>query len=68
MQVQEMCMGFSSILEEVVRIISEEVPQSKICVKKPCAVHTCASFVIDLTKVKLKDLAADDNGVWTTSV
>lgn len=54
-------------VEEVLRIISEEVPQSKICVKKPSAVRTNASFVIDLTKVKFKDLAADDNGVWTTS-
>jgi hypothetical protein len=31
--------------------------------KKPCGVQTFSSFVVDL----LKDLAADDNGVWTTS-
>ncbi len=35
--------------------------QAKLCVKKPFAIRTFASFVIDL---KLRDLAADDNGVW----
>ena len=54
-------------VEEVFRIISGAVPQSKLCIKKPSAVRTFSSFVIDLTKVRLKDLSADDNGVWITS-
>lgn len=52
-------------VEDVLRIISGVIPQSKVCIKKPIAVRTCSSFIIDLTKVKFKDLAADDNGVCT---
>lgn len=40
---------------------------SKVCVKKPCAVQTFSSFIVDLNQVNLKDLAADDNGVWITA-
>ncbi len=54
-------------VEELLRIISGQVSPSKLCVKKPCAVRTFASFVIDLEKVKLRDLAADDTGVWVTA-
>ncbi len=40
----------------------------KVCTQKPTGVQTFASFIIDLTRVNLKDLAADDNGVWVTSM
>ena len=57
--------GYS--VHEVLRIITEDVPKHKMCTEKPCGVRACASFVIDLSRVNLKDLAADDNGVWVTS-
>jgi hypothetical protein len=37
-------------VHELLEIISEDVPASKICVKKPCGVQTFSSFVVDLNK------------------
>ena len=44
-----------------------ETPSSGLCTRKPCGVQTCASFVVDLDRVPLRDLHADDNGSWATS-
>ena len=49
---------------ELFKLISEYVNLSKICVQKPSAVRTFASFLVDL---KLKNLAADDNVIFTPS-
>ena len=54
-------------VNEILKIITEKIPESKICTRKPCGVRSFASFVVDLNCVDLKDLAADDNGVWVTS-
>ncbi len=47
--------------------IVESAPPEKIATEKPCGVCTFTSFVIDLNSVGVKDLPADDNGVWVTS-
>ena len=52
---------------ELASIVCEDVPEQKICTQKPTGVRTYASFVVDLKCINLKDLAADDNGVWVTS-
>ena len=49
---------------ELFKWSSEYVQLSKICVQKPSAVRTFASFLVDL---KLKYLAADDNVIFTLS-
>ena len=51
---------------DVLRIIQEDVPRRNLCTQKPCGVRSIASFVVDLESVDLKDLSADDNGVWVT--
>ena len=43
------------------------VPDAKLCTKKPTGVRVSASFIVDLNSVQLRDVAADDNGVWITS-
>ena len=55
-------------LHELVSMVYEEDPKLKVCTQKPTGVQTFASFIIDLKCVNLKDLAADDNGVWVTSM
>ena len=42
--------------------------KKQICTKKPVGVRSFASYVIDLTKVHLPDLTADDNGIWRVSM
>ena len=53
---------------ELVSMVYDEDPKLKLCMRKPTDVQTFASFIIDLRSVNLKDLAADDNGVWVTSM
>ena len=53
---------------ELISMVYEEDPKLKVCTQKPTGVQTFASFIIDLKCVNLKDLAADDNGVWVTSM
>lgn len=57
--------GYSVV--ELLNMLMQETPPSKLCTKKPCGVRAFASFVVDLKCVELKDLGADDNGVWVTS-
>ena len=52
---------------ELVSMVYEEDPNLKVCTQKPTGVQTFASFIVDFKCVNLKDLAADDNGVWITS-
>ena len=54
-------------VRELVSLVYKEDPELKVCTQKPTGVQTFASFIIDLKCVNLKDLAADDNGVWVTS-
>ena len=53
---------------ELINMIYNDDPQLKLCKEKPVGVRTFASFIVDLKCVNLKDLAADDNGVWVTSM
>ena len=43
------------------------VADHKLCSNGPTGVRTFASFVIDISKVQLKDIGADDNGTRSTS-
>ena len=52
---------------DLISMVCEDVPGMKVCTQKPTGVRTFTSFVVDLKRVNLKDLAADDNGVWVTS-
>jgi hypothetical protein len=42
------------------------VSKEKICTEKKTGIRTNASFVIDTSYVCFKDIAADDNGTWST--
>ena len=57
--------GYSAT--DILTTILSETPAPQVCTKKPFAVRTFASFVVDLHHVHLRDLHADDNGSWTTS-
>ena len=52
---------------ELISMVYEKVPELKVCTQKPTGVQSFASFIVDLKCVNLKDLAADDSGVWVTS-
>ena len=52
-------------LELVSMILKED---QKLCTLKPTGVRTFASFIVDLKCISLKDLAADNNGVWVTLI
>ncbi|KAK3701457.1 hypothetical protein QZH41_004064 [Actinostola sp. cb2023] len=45
-------------------IVDEEPLQARVCRKKPCGVRENGTFLVDLKRVKLADLGADDNGAW----
>ena len=49
-------------------MVYDEDPKLKLCTQKPTGVQMFPLFVIDLKCVNLKDLAADDNSVWVTSM
>ena len=57
--------GYNAL--KILQIILEETPSSSLCTMKPCGVRTFASFIVDLDRVPLRDLHADDNGAWATS-
>ena len=59
------CSGYTVL--ELVSMVYEKVPELKVCTQKPTGAQSFASFIVDLKCVNLKDLAADDNGVWVTS-
>ena len=50
---------------EILKILLGETRLSKLCITKLCSVGICASFVVDLVHVSLRDIHADDNGSWT---
>ena len=52
---------------EILQITLGETPSSSLCTMKPCGVRTFASFIVDLDRVPLWNLHADDNGAWATS-
>ena len=61
------CSGRSYRAVEILDMLICGVPDAKLCTKKPTGVRVPASFIVDLNSVQLKDVAADDNGVWITS-
>ena len=52
---------------EIVELCVGGVEDKYICKTKPISVRFNAVFVIDLHRVDMKSLYADDNGVWKTS-
>ena len=42
--------------------------QCKVCTDEPVGVRSFASYKVDLSKVSLSDLTADDNGIWKVSI
>lgn len=50
--------------KEIYSIILEGPSQERICSKRPVRVQHNATFVIDLELVNIRDLTADDNGVY----
>ena len=50
--------------KEIYSIILEGPSHERICSKRPVRVQHNATFVIDLELVNLRDLTADDNGVY----
>lgn len=52
-------------LKEILDIcVGQKVPQNKICSRVPSMVDQSAVFVVDLSAVNYKDLAADDCGIY----
>ena len=43
------------------------VPDNMLSTRKPTSVRVPVSFIIDLNCIQLRDVAADDNGIWITS-
>lgn len=53
-------------MKEILHIcVGQKVPQNKICARVPSMVDQSAVFVVDLSAVDYKDLAADDCGVYS---
>ena len=52
-------------VKQLFQVMVGEVPQDRICRRKPTGVTYSSVFVVDLSCVScLDDLRADDNGVW----
>ena len=50
--------------KEIYSIILEGPSHERICSKRPVRVQHNVTFVIDLELVNIRDLTADDNGVY----
>ena len=55
--------------EELIKLVMTGALENplKVCTHRPIGVRHNALFVLDLKKIKLEDVTADDNGSWSIS-